>query len=188
MKRNVISLLIIISIFAVGCSSSVKTLLPTQAVTTTPFPVVTDNPTQVIVVSTPLPQNETPLIMPQENAFTMEATATISAADFHFVIDFRKLHKIPKVPSGYTFSPVKDVVFFYVYGDQELPIDLEETGGSGGGSDEPDGTFTLHQEFDYRLKSLFPPGQEQHIIAIVTLDEALGMADPVRIELKITPK
>jgi hypothetical protein len=94
--------------------------------------------------------------------------------------------QIPETSPEDTFAPVSKVEFFY--GDQETPLEGELVGGGGGGGPLDDETVTINQGFSYQLEHTFPVGQEQHIIAVVTLDETLGISDPIRFDLEIVPQ
>jgi hypothetical protein len=113
---------------------------------------------------------------------------TISSSTFRFGIRITGLSpsQIPELPPEYTFSPIIELKF--LYGDQGIPLELEPYGGGGGGGTNDDGTITISQDFSYKLVSPLPTGQKQHIIALVTLDNIFGIAEPIRFDLEIVPE
>lgn len=175
--------------------SSIVTSLPAPEIITA-FPTTVNTPRTVIATPTTIPTEQYEILSPlaiKKNNIVVEVTSytiyTISSSFiFRFGIRITGLYpsQIPELPPEYTFSPISEIRF--LYGDQEVPLELEPFGGGGGGGTNDDGTITINQSFSYKLMSPLPVGQKQHIIALVTLNEIFGITGPVRFDLEIVPE
>ncbi len=127
-----------------------------------------------------------PLAIKKGNVTIEVVSYTISSSIFRFGIAITGLSpsQIPGF-SPESFAPIKEVKFFI---DQGTPLALAFVGGGGGGGINDDGTVTISQGFSYKLMSPLPVGQKQHIIALVTLHEIFGIAEPIRFDLEIIPR
>lgn len=198
--------LIIFWVFISGCSARHDSPTPVEPLHS-PSPIVTSFPAPGIITNSPTPVNTprtvvaTPTTMPVEQYVILSPLAikkdniiievtsyTISSSTFRFGIRITGLSpsQIPELPPEYTFSPIIELKF--LYGDQGIPLELEPYGGGGGGGTNDDGTITISQDFSYKLVSPLPTGQKQHIIALVTLDNIFGIAEPIRFDLEIVPE
>lgn len=83
---------------------------------------------------------------------------------------------------------VKNIVFFLVVNGQEIPLDLEQIGGGGGGPGLlEDGIISKSQDFTYKVINPLTPDKTYHIVTLVTLDYASSESDPIRFDFEIVP-
>ncbi len=161
-----------------------NSLVPTPT-----FPTLVVTPQTVIMSPTTMPIEQYEILSPlaiKKGNITIEVVSyTITSSIFRFGIRITGLSpsQIPE-SSPESFVPIKEVEFFI---DQDTPLALAFLGGGGGGGTNDDGTVTINQDFAYKLMSPLPVGQKQHIIALVTLHEIFGIAEPIRFDLEITP-
>jgi hypothetical protein len=86
------------------------------------------------------------------------------------------------------FFPVKEVKFFLIDGEQETPFDVEQIGGGGGGPGLlADGTFSLDQDFTYKVVTPLSANKNFLIKAKVITNETLGISHPINFEVNIIP-
>lgn len=201
--------LIIFCALIASCSTRDEASMPELSVgqLKSPLPISTDmsllatitaSPTTVTAMQagiespTAIPTAQYAILSPlaiKKGNIVIEVTSySISSSTFRFGVQITGLSpsQIPELSPEYTFYPVREVKFFH--GDQGTPLELEPFGGGGGGGTNDDGTMTINQDFSYKLVSPFPVGQKQHIIAVITLHEIFGIAEPIRFDLEVVPK
>jgi hypothetical protein len=107
---------------------------------------------------------------------------TTTANCLTFIVKVREFRPPAGVPSGFGYPPVKEVEFFTGARETRLEAVALHGGGGGGGGVE-DNRVWMTQELYYSLPAEIPEGQATHLIALVTLNEAFGIEEPVQFEV-----
>lgn len=198
MKLNII-IFFILSVLLSGCS----TQTPTTRIPTDPVGIAPSETSQPASPTDDIPAQETetlpyefvsPGSIRTKTGVLIEIKSAYIAVfpsqetTFRFVLSFSGLpeDQIPEHSREDSFFLVEDVQFFH--GEGEVPLEVEKFGGGGGGGPLDDDTVSVNQSEIYRLPSDFTVGLAEHIVALVTFHEVLGITEPVRFDLEIVPQ